>query len=159
MAMATALSTSLPHLQPRRLPSSPAAAVSLYTRAVRRREAPTRLAAVAAASELLDSTNGAVTAPSSGTASGQQQYGREYFPLAAVVGQVRRSFPSTPSCCHLLMVGLVLVVAFRRAGQGHFVGLLTELSCRFTQWIRAFGVLRVSQYQCRNSNSHTVYII
>ncbi|KAM0927906.1 hypothetical protein ACQ4PT_002147 [Festuca glaucescens] len=87
MAMATALSTSLPHLQPRRLPSSPATAVSLYTRGVRRREAPTRLAAVASASEVLDSTNGAVPAPSSGTASGQQQYGREYFPLAAVVGQ------------------------------------------------------------------------
>ncbi|KAF6989954.1 hypothetical protein CFC21_007217 [Triticum aestivum] len=86
-AMATALSASLPHLPPRRLPSSPAAAVSLAPRGIRRREAPPRLAAVASASEVLDSTNGAVPAPTSPAPSGQQQYGREYFPLAAVVGQ------------------------------------------------------------------------
>ncbi|KAM3261527.1 hypothetical protein ACQJBY_052288 [Aegilops geniculata] len=86
-AMATALSASLPHLPPRRLPSSPAAAVSLAPRGLRRREAPPRLAAVASASEVLDSTNGAVPAPASPAPSGQQQYGREYFPLAAVVGQ------------------------------------------------------------------------
>ncbi|KAM3279304.1 hypothetical protein ACQJBY_046561 [Aegilops geniculata] len=86
-AMATALSASLPHLPPRRLPSSPAAAVSLAPRGLRRREAPPRLAAVASASEVLDSTNGAVPAPTSPAPSGQQQYGREYFPLAAVVGQ------------------------------------------------------------------------
>ncbi|CAM0877218.1 unnamed protein product [Alopecurus aequalis] len=87
MAMATALSTSLPHLQTRRLPTSPATAVSISSRAFRRREAPARLAAVAAASEVLDPTNGAATAPTSVAASGQRQYGREYFPLAAVVGQ------------------------------------------------------------------------
>ncbi|XBH73840.1 magnesium-chelatase subunit ChlD, chloroplastic isoform X2 [Aegilops tauschii subsp. strangulata] len=86
-AMATALSASLPHLPPRRLPSSPAASVSLAPRGLRRREAPPRLAAVASASEVLDSTNGAVPAPASPAPSGQQQYGREYFPLAAVVGQ------------------------------------------------------------------------
>uniref|UniRef100_A0ACD5XDP0 Uncharacterized protein n=1 Tax=Avena sativa TaxID=4498 RepID=A0ACD5XDP0_AVESA len=87
MAMATALSTSLPHLQPRRLPSAPATTVFLSSRGVRRREASARLAAVAAASEVLDSANGAIPAPTSGAQSGQQQYGREYFPLAAVVGQ------------------------------------------------------------------------
>ncbi|VAI23940.1 unnamed protein product [Triticum turgidum subsp. durum] len=86
-AMATALSASLPHLPPRRLPSSPATAVSLAPRSLRRREAPPRLAAVASASEVLDSTNGAVPPPASPAPSGQQQYGREYFPLAAVVGQ------------------------------------------------------------------------
>lgn len=92
-AMATALSTSLPHLPPRRLPSYPSASVSLAPRGVRRREAPPRLAAVASANEVLDSTNGAASAPTSPAPSGQQKYGREYFPLAAVVGQVRR-FPS-----------------------------------------------------------------
>lgn len=89
MAMATALSTSLPHLPPHRLPSLPSAAVPLIARGLRRRGAPppARLAAsVSAASEVLDSTNGAVPAARSGTAG---QYGREYFPLAAVVGQVR----------------------------------------------------------------------
>ena len=101
MAMATALSTSLPHLQPRRLPSSPATAVPLSSRSVRRREAPARLAAVAEASEVLDSTNGAVTAaPTNFASSGQRQYGREYFPLAAVVGQVRGPFRRFfASCC------------------------------------------------------------
>ncbi|KAI4996089.1 hypothetical protein ZWY2020_041187 [Hordeum vulgare] len=54
-AMAIALSTSLPHLPPRRLPSHPVAALSLAPRSFRRREAPARLAAVASAFEVLDS--------------------------------------------------------------------------------------------------------
>ncbi|OEL16897.1 Magnesium-chelatase subunit ChlD, chloroplastic [Dichanthelium oligosanthes] len=85
MATATALSTSLPHLPPRRVTSFPSsAAVPLPSRAARLRES--RLAAAApTAAEVLDSTNGAVpTAAMSGAAHG---YGREYFPLAAVVGQ------------------------------------------------------------------------
>ncbi|KAF0910969.1 hypothetical protein E2562_005359 [Oryza meyeriana var. granulata] len=86
MAMATALSASLPRLVPPRRrfpPASPSA-----TRGVRLREAPlpARLAAAASApSEVLDSTNGAV--PSGRGGGVGQQYGREYFPLAAVVGQ------------------------------------------------------------------------
>jgi magnesium chelatase subunit D len=90
MATPTALSTSLPHLPPRRVtpfPSSSAsAAVPLHSRAARLRES--RLAAAApTVSEALDSANGAIpTAAKSGAARG---YGREYFPLAAVVGQVR----------------------------------------------------------------------
>ncbi|RLN40318.1 magnesium-chelatase subunit ChlD, chloroplastic [Panicum miliaceum] len=80
MATATALSTSLPHLPRRRVTSFPSsAAVSLPSRASRLRES--RLAAAApTASEVLDSTNGAVPTAARG-------YGREYFPLAAVVGQ------------------------------------------------------------------------
>ncbi|KAL5218667.1 hypothetical protein ABZP36_019351 [Zizania latifolia] len=83
--MATALSASLTRLPPRhRLPTSHSA----YSRGVRLREAPppARLAATASAapSEVLDSTNGAV--PLARGVVGQN-YGREYFPLAAVVGQ------------------------------------------------------------------------
>nr|CAB3497734.1 unnamed protein product [Digitaria exilis] len=89
MATATALSTSLPHLPPRRvtsfLSSSSSAAAPLHSRAARLREARLAAAAPTAASEVLESTNGAVpTAAKSGAARG---YGREYFPLAAVVGQ------------------------------------------------------------------------
>ncbi|KAL6894317.1 hypothetical protein ACP4OV_008415 [Aristida adscensionis] len=89
MATPTALSTtSLPHLPPRRLPSLPsAAAAPLPSRAARRGVAAARLAAAAStAAEVLDSTNGAVPAAAvkGGAARG---YGREYFPLAAVVGQ------------------------------------------------------------------------
>ncbi|KAL5209156.1 hypothetical protein ABZP36_004779 [Zizania latifolia] len=86
MAMATALSASLPRLPPRhRFPTYHSAA----SRGVRLREPPlptARLAAAASAapSEVLDSTNGAVPSARGGTG---QQYGREYFPLAAVVGQ------------------------------------------------------------------------
>ncbi|TVU44458.1 hypothetical protein EJB05_03901, partial [Eragrostis curvula] len=84
MATATALSTSRPHLPPRRLPSFPSSSASVPFRSVRRREA--RLAATAsAASEVLESTNGAV--PSAAKSSSARGYGREYFPLAAVVGQ------------------------------------------------------------------------
>lgn len=88
MATATALSTSLPHLPPRRATSFPsaAAAVSLPvpSRAARLRES--RLAAAApAASEVLESTNGAIPTAAKGGAG--RGYGREYFPLAAVVGQ------------------------------------------------------------------------
>ncbi|KAE8785809.1 chloroplast Mg-chelatase subunit XANTHA-G precursor [Hordeum vulgare] len=91
-AMAIALSTSLPHLPPRRLPSHPVAALSLAPRSYRRREAPARLAAVASAFEVLDSTNGAAPAPASLAPSGQQHYGREYFLLAVVVGQMEDVF-------------------------------------------------------------------
>lgn len=84
MATATALSTSLPHLPPRRVTSFPSAAVSLPSRASRLRES--RLAAaVPTASEVLDSTNGAV--PTAAKSAAARGYGREYFPLAAVVGQ------------------------------------------------------------------------
>uniref|UniRef100_A0A0D9W0K9 Mg-protoporphyrin IX chelatase n=1 Tax=Leersia perrieri TaxID=77586 RepID=A0A0D9W0K9_9ORYZ len=86
MAMATALSASLPrllHPPRRRIPASASRG------GVRLRDSPlpARLSAAAAAasapSEVLDSTNGALP---SGKGGGQQ-YGREYFPLAAVVGQ------------------------------------------------------------------------
>ncbi|CAN6280850.1 unnamed protein product [Urochloa humidicola] len=86
MATATALSTSLPHLPPRRVTSFPSSssAVPLPSRAARRRES--RLAAAApTASEVLDSTNGAV--PTAAKSAASRGYGREYFPLAAVVGQ------------------------------------------------------------------------
>ncbi|KAG2544995.1 hypothetical protein PVAP13_9KG399531 [Panicum virgatum] len=84
MATAPALSTSLPHLPPRRVTSFPSAAVSLPSRASRLRES--RLAAAApTASEVLDSTNGAV--PAAAKSAAARGYGREYFPLAAVVGQ------------------------------------------------------------------------
>ncbi|GJN22909.1 hypothetical protein PR202_gb10517 [Eleusine coracana subsp. coracana] len=85
MATATALSTSLPHLPPRRLSSCPStSAVSLPSRSARRRD--TSLSATAsAASEVLESTNGAV--PSAAKSGASRGYGREYFPLAAVVGQ------------------------------------------------------------------------
>ncbi|CAN6297313.1 unnamed protein product [Urochloa humidicola] len=85
MATATALSTSLPHLPPRRVTSFPSSsAVPLLSRAARRRES--RLAAAApTASEVLESTNGAV--PTAAKSAASRGYGREYFPLAAVVGQ------------------------------------------------------------------------
>ncbi|KAK3148973.1 hypothetical protein QOZ80_3AG0211100 [Eleusine coracana subsp. coracana] len=85
MATATALSTSLPHLPPRRLPSCPStSAVSLPYRSARRRDASLS-ATASAASEVLESTNGAV--PSAAKSGASRGYGREYFPLAAVVGQ------------------------------------------------------------------------
>ena len=101
MATATALSTSLPHLPPRRAASFPSAAavsLSVSSRAARLRES--RLAAAApAASEVLESTNGAIpTAPKGGAGRG---YGREYFPLAAVVGQVRNSGVAVSTACSL----------------------------------------------------------
>ena len=100
MATATAFSTSLPHLTPRRSTSFPsaAAAVSLPvpSRAARLRES--RLAAAApAASEVLESTNGA--SPIRG--QGRCEYGRENFPLAAVIGQVRNSGAALPASCSL----------------------------------------------------------
>ncbi|XP_015690121.2 magnesium-chelatase subunit ChlD, chloroplastic [Oryza brachyantha] len=87
MAMATAaLSASLPRLLPplpprRRLPAT---SPSPSPRGVRLLPPPRLAAAASAPSEVLDSTNGAVP---SGRGGGGQQYGREYFPLAAVVGQ------------------------------------------------------------------------
>ena len=94
MATATALSTSLPHLPPRRVTSFPSAAVSLPSRASRLRES--RLAAAApTASEVLDSTNGAV--PAAAKSAAARGYGREYFPLAAVVGQVRNLCIAVPA--------------------------------------------------------------
>ena len=93
MAPATALSTSLPHLPPCRVTSFPSAAVSLPSRASRLRES--RLAAAApTASEVLDSTNGAV--PTAAKSAAARGYGREYFPLAAVVGQVGNFGVSIP---------------------------------------------------------------
>lgn len=87
MATATALSTSLPYLPPRRVISFPsAAAVSLPVTSRPARLRDSRLAAAAtSASEVLESTNGAV--PTAAKGGAWRGYGREYFPLAAVVGQ------------------------------------------------------------------------
>lgn len=87
MATPTALSTSLPYLPPRRVISFPsAAAVSLPVTSRPARLRDSRLAAAAtSASEVLESTNGAV--PTAAKDGAWRGYGREYFPLAAVVGQ------------------------------------------------------------------------
>lgn len=87
MATPTALSTSLPYLPPRRVISFPsAAAVSLPVTSRPARLRDSRLAAAAtSASEVLESTNGAV--PTAAKGGAWRGYGREYFPLAAVVGQ------------------------------------------------------------------------
>lgn len=87
MATATALPTSLPYLPPRRVISFPsAAAVSLPVTSRPARLRDSRLAAAAtSASEVLESTNGAV--PTAAKGGAWRGYGREYFPLAAVVGQ------------------------------------------------------------------------
>lgn len=98
MATATALSTSLPYLPPRRVISFPsAAAVSLPVTSRPARLRDSRLAAAAtSASEVLESTNGAV--PTAAKGGAWRGYGREYFPLAAVVGQVRNSGIALSGC-------------------------------------------------------------
>ena len=91
---------SLPHLPPRRATSFPSATATISlpvpSRNVWLRDS--RLAAAAlATSGVLESTNGA--SPIRG--QGRCEYGRENFPLAAVIGQVRNSGAALPASCSL----------------------------------------------------------